>query len=156
MVLAAILVSAGLVLGVIESKVPLITSIPGGKIGISNIVTLISLYIFSPAATFLIAILKSFLVSILSGGISAFLYSGSGAVFSVFTMLLAKKLMAGKVGFVGVSILGALSFNLAQVLVATLAISNINMLRYLPVLWFISAFSGLVVGQAAKGIVEAL
>lgn len=156
MVLAAILVSAGLVLGVIESKVPLVTSIPGGKIGISNIVTLISLYIFSPAATFLIAILKSFLVSILSGGISAFLYSGSGAVFSVFTMLLAKKLMAGKVGFVGVSILGALSFNLAQVLVAAFAISNINMLRYLPVLWFISAFSGLVTGLAAKGIVEAL
>lgn len=150
--LSAILVSLGLILGVIEARIPIFTAIPGGKIGISNIVSLVSLYTLSPTATFVIAILKSLLVSFFSGAPTSFMYSGAGAFLSVLVMLFAKKTFSGRVTAVGVSILGAVSFNLAQVLVATVVVNNINVLRYLPVLCFVSAFSGLITGLATNGI----
>lgn len=150
--LSAILVSLGLILGVIEARIPIFNAIPGAKIGISNIVTLVSLYTFSPAQTFLIGVLKSLLVSFFSGAPMSFLYSGAGAVLSVFVMLIFKKAFSKNITAIGVSIMGAVSFNFAQVLVASVVVNNINVLRYLPVLCFISAFSGLITGVATNGL----
>lgn len=152
----AVLLSCSLVLGVIEAKIPLFTAVPGGKIGISNIVVLISVYILNPIAAIFTAVLKSLLVSFFAGTPSSFLYGGSGAVLSVLVMLSAKKLLKDRASCIGVSILGALGFNFAQTAVAALVVNNINMFRYLPVLWLISAFSGLATGLAANGIMGAL
>ena len=148
----AVLISVGLVLGVIEAKIPIFTALPGAKIGISNIVTLISVYLLGPVPTFLIAILKSLLVSFFCGAPTSFLYSGTGAALSVLVMLLTKNILKDKVSAVGVSILGAASVNLAQTVVAAIIVNNISMLAYLPPLFVISAFSGLITGLAANGI----
>lgn len=150
--LVAVLVSIGLVLGILEAKIPFMTIIPGGKIGLSNICVLLSVYLLTPAHSLLISVLKGLLVSVLTGNISAFLYSGTGGAVSVLSMVLAKKVLKKKTSCVGVSIIGAMAFNLSQVIVFTLVANNINMLRYLPVLWFISAFSGLVTGIISNGI----
>ena len=150
--LSAILVSAGLVLGVLEARIPIFTVIPGAKIGISNIVNLVALYLLDPFSAFLIAVLKSLLVSFFSGAPTSFLYSGAGAVLSVFVMLFSKKALKERISAVGVSILGAISFNFAQTVVASIVVNNINVLRYLPVLCFISAFSGLITGLVTNGI----
>ena len=89
--LVAVLVSVGLVLGILEAKIPFMTIIPGGKIGLSNICVLLSVYLLTPAESLLISVLKGLLVSVLTGNISAFLYSGTGGAFSVFSMVLVEQ-----------------------------------------------------------------
>lgn len=150
--LVAILISVGMVLGVVEARIPVFNIFPGAKIGISNIVNLLGVYLLNPLGAVLIAITKSFFVSIFIGAPSSFLYSGTGALFSTGVMLLAKKLLKDKISAVGVSILGALVFNFAQCLVAAIVVNNMYILGYLPFLWFISAFSGLITGSIANGI----
>ena len=152
----SVLIASGLALGWIEAKIPAFGAIPGGKIGLANITSLLSLYLFGLPTAFTVALLRCGILSLISGAPISFIYSGTGAVLIVLTMFFAKNILNNKVSAAGVSILGAVSFNFGQTLVAAMVLGNINVLRYLPVLCFISACSGGATGLAANGILGAI
>lgn len=148
----SLLVSIGLALSVIESSIPLPIPIPGARLGLSNIVILVSLIIFGFKDTFIVSVLKSVVLMLVTGSISSFIYSISGAILSIIVMFIAYKYFSNIFSLIGVSILGAVAHNTAQVGVAALIMSNMKIFFYLPILLLMSLFTGYFVGISSNYI----
>lgn len=150
LVFISILVAQALVLFIVESMIPVPFIAPGAKLGLSNIITVVSLYTFGLGDTLLIILLRIFLSTLFTGSVVTLLYSILGGIFSVFAMFLIKKIGKDKVSLLGVSIIGAIFHNIGQITAASIVISNINIFLYLPVLFFVSIGTGLFVGAVSK------
>jgi len=152
----AILSAAGAVLSIIESMLPILTAIPGGKLGIANIVTIIALYIMGPTSALAVSVIRTVISSALYGGFNAFIYSFSGAVFSTLIMIIAKKSLGKNVSTVGVSVLGAAAHNVAQVAVAWFFIRTEALWFYLACLLLLSSLFGVCSGFCAGECIKRL
>lgn len=152
MIFISLLVSIGLALGVVESMIPLPFIAPGAKLGLSNIVILLTLTLFGFREAFLVALLKSLLLSLVTGNVSSLFYSLSGAVFSCILMYIVYKYGSNVFSLIGVSIFGAMGHNFAQVLVASLMLSNFRIFYYYPILLLTSLFTGYFVGLSSNYI----
>ena len=142
-------VAIGLVLQYVENQI-LISPVPGGKLGLSNIVTIINIFMFGGINATFIAVLRATLGCLLFGGISAVPYSVSGAFFAVLSMWVAKKWLYPKISMVGISIIGAALHNISQIFVAVLMFSSWYVLSYLPGLLVIAVICGAATGYAAE------
>lgn len=150
LVLCAVLTALGVGLQILESIVPIPINLPGGKLGLANIVTLILLCTVDIKAAFLCAVLRPFLGSLLYGGVSAMLYSVTGSLFAACMMLLALRAGKDRLTVIGVSIIGAVSHNAAQTAVACVLLSNVWIFTYLPILAIAACITGIFTGYAAK------
>lgn len=148
----SLLVSIGLALSVLESAIPLPITVPGAKLGLSNMVILVTLVIFGFKEALVVGILKSIVLVLITGSISSFLYSISGAILSCITMFIVYRYLSKIFSLIGVSILGAVSHNFAQVSVASLMMYNARIFSYLPILLIMSLFTGYFVGLASTYI----
>lgn len=155
-IFVSLLAAIGLALSVIESSIPIPIAIPGARLGLSNMVILVSLVIFGFKEAFSISILKSILLMLVTGSVSSFFYSITGAILSSITMFLAYRYMSNIFSLIGVSILGALAHNAGQVSVAALILNNIKVFSYLPMLLLLSLFTGYFVGLASIYISKSL
>lgn len=151
-VFLSLLVSIGLALSVLETSIPFPIPIPGARLGLSNIVILVSLIIFGFRDTFIVSILKSIVLMLVTGSISSFIYSISGAILSTIVMFIVYKYFSNIFSLIGISILGAVAHNTAQVSVATVIMNNIKIFSYLPILLLLSLFTGYFVGISSNYI----
>ncbi len=145
----SLLVSMGLALSVLESAIPLPITIPGAKLGLSNMVILVTLVIFGFKEAFVVGILKSIVLVLITGSISSLIYSLSGSILSCITMFIVYKYFSRIFSLIGVSILGAVAHNFAQVSVAAAMMYNIRIYSYLPILLLTSLFTGYFVGLSS-------
>ncbi|MFY9213737.1 MAG: Gx transporter family protein [Tissierellaceae bacterium] len=156
MLFLSVLVSVGLALSVLESAIPLPIAFPGARLGLSNMVVLITLVVFGFTDGITVAMLKSIVLMLVTGSVSSFIYSFSGAVLSCIAMYFGYRYFSNIFSLIGVSILGALSHNFAQVTVATIIMNNLKIYTYLPFLMLVSIFSGYFVGLASTYIIRNL
>lgn len=156
MVLLSLLVSQALVLHIFESMIPVPFITPGAKLGLANIVTVVSLYLFGEIATFLVIIVRLLLSSLLGGSIFSLLYSIAGALFSFIIMVLVKRIGKDKVSLIGVSTAGAVFHNIGQIIIAALVVQNVNISLYLPVLTMSGIGTGFFVGLTSRYILNHL
>jgi heptaprenyl diphosphate synthase len=156
MLFLSVLVSVGLALSVLESAIPLPIAFPGARLGLSNMVVLITLVVFGFKDGITVAMLKSIVLMLVTGSVSSFIYSFSGAVLSCIAMYFGYRYFSNIFSLIGVSILGALSHNFAQVTVATIIMNNLKIYTYLPFLMLVSIFSGYFVGLASTYIIRNL
>lgn len=140
----AALAALAMIFGYIESLIPLPVPIYGAKIGISNIVILAAIYMLGTPWAIGIMIIKTLCQSLLFSGLTSFIYSFLGGVFSVAVMSLAKR--SGKLGVVGTSVLGGVFHNIGQLVAAGIMISTLNTMYYLPILLVCGVISGAVCG----------
>ena len=68
------LMALALVLSYVESLIPFAVGIPGVKLGLTNIVTVIMLYIASPTETFLLCVFRAVLSGFMFGKTRTELY----------------------------------------------------------------------------------
>lgn len=150
MTFLGLMVAYSLVLYIIETYIPnpLIAIFPGAKLGLSNIITLISLMILGVKDTCIILTVRIILSSIFAGPISYLLFSVGGAYLSLIGMYLASKIKGFSI--IGVSIIGAMGHNIGQLLVASIIVQNINMVGYLPFMLIASLVTGMFVGLVSK------
>ncbi len=148
--LIGIFVAQALVLHVIERLIPVPFLTPGAKLGLANIITVISLYIFSFKDAFLIVIIRVVMASLIGGSLSGFLYSIAGGVLSLFAMTGIKKIGGENISIIGVSVFGSFFHNLGQVVVAALIVQNVIIISYLPVLMLAGVGTGIFVGFTAN------
>lgn len=146
----ALLVAIGLALSIAESMMPFPFIAPGAKLGLSNMVILITLVIFGVKDAIVVGILKSVIFTIATGSIVSLFYSLSGSILSCLIMYLVFKYFSNIFSLIGVSIFGAMAHNLAQVLVASLMMNNFRIFSYFPILQLTSIFTGYFVGLGAK------
>ena len=146
--LIGILISQAMILGFIERTIPVSFIVPGAKLGLANIITLISLYILTFKEASLVLVGRIVIISFLFGSMSSLLYSLSGGILALIIM--GSFIKFDKASIIGVSILGAIAHNIGQLLIAALVISNINIFYYLPLLLVFAIPTGLLVGTTSK------
>lgn len=150
MTFLGIMVGYSLALYILETYIPnpLIAFFPGAKLGLSNIITLISLLIFGIKDTLIIVTIRVILSSIFAGPLSYLLFSIGGAYLSLILMYFISKIEGFSI--IGISIIGAIGHNLGQVLVASLIVQNLLVITYLPFLLVTSLATGFFIGLVSK------
>ena len=126
------------------------TGVPGGKLGLANIVSLANIFIFGGANALVISTLRAFLGALLFSGVSALPYAVAGAFFSTAVMILMKRCFYPKVSEIGISICGAAVHNYTQLAVAAIVFQNIRIFSYASVLTVVSVFAGFLTGMQVK------
>lgn len=149
LIFISLLVSIGLALSVLESAIPLPIIAPGAKLGLSNMVILVTLVVFGFREALAVGILKSLLLVLITGSVSSLAYSLSGSILSCIAMAIIYKYFSRIFSLIGVSILGAVAHNFAQVSVAAVMMSNARIYSYLPILLITSLFTGYFVGLSS-------
>ncbi|MBO5322198.1 MAG: Gx transporter family protein [Clostridia bacterium] len=141
----SVISALAIILSFVESLLPPIWSaVPGIKMGLPNIVIIFLLYRFSIKEAATVSFIRLLTVVLLFGNFMTFLYSFTGAVLSLLVMWLLKHI--NKFSQIGVSIAGAISHNLAQVVVAVLLLSTKEIGFYMPVLAVSGTVAGIFVG----------
>ena len=154
--LSAVLVALALALSYTERFIPLqlLIPLPGVKLGLANIVTLMALYLLGSKYTFPIVILRCLLGAVFGGGITGLLFSLAGGMLSMAVMALCKKIPLFSV--YGVSILGAAAHNIGQIAAAMVLMNSVYVCSYLPYLLMVALFTGAATGAACAGVLRVL
>lgn len=153
LVTLSLFLSMSIVLSIVESFIPSF-AIPGAKLGLANIMTLVILNLYGEKDAFLIVILRIFLVGLLRGTLGApgFYLSLSGGVLAYLLMILFNKFKVFSV--VGVSVMGSLGHSLGQILMAMVILSLPELVFYFPFLFLIAIPTGVFTGLVAKRFTE--
>ena len=142
----ALMITIAMVLSYFERFIPII-QVPGVKLGLANIVTLLALYLFDFKQTFIIVILRVLLVSFFTGSPISLLYSLSGGVISLIGMKLLLMSATRIISLVGISVIGAFLHNTAQMLVLALIQNSWTSARnYYPILIVAAVITGFLTG----------
>lgn len=150
MTFISVLVAQALILYLVEGMLPIPFIAPGAKLGLSNIITVVCLYIFTLKDAFLVIILRIILSTFFGGSMSSLLYSIAGGIFSLLAMYFMRKLGKQYISIIGVSITGAFFHNLGQIIIAALVIHNTNIVIYLPILSAAGIGTGFFVGITSR------
>lgn len=154
--LCAILISMALVLSYVERFLPLqmVIPLPGIKLGLANIVTLMALFFLGTKSAFTILVIRCILGAVFGGGISGLAFSITGGLLAMTTMSFFWN--SKRISIYGVSVLGAAAHNIGQILVAVFLMKSGYVTGYLPYLLLVSIFTGLITGTICAGVFRIL
>ena len=144
---SAVLVALAMIFSYIEAIIPFNFGVPGVKLGLSNLVVIIALFMLGASFALSINVIRIVLSGFLFGGVFGILYSMSGGLLSLLIMVILKK--TGKFSIVGVSMAGGVFHNVGQIIVAALIVENVKMMLYLPVLLISGMLTGILIGIVA-------
>lgn len=147
----AMLTAAGLIIAYLESLLPSI-AIPGVKLGLANIATVIALYLMDYKRAGMVLVSRVLLVNFLFGSLSAAIYALSGGFLALIAMALLKA--TKKFSAVGVSSAGGFMHNMGQLLAAALIAKTPGLLYYLPALAIAGVLTGALVGVLCSAILK--
>lgn len=147
--LMSVLLSLSLVIFIAESYLPPLAPIPAVKLGLSNIITLMAIYMLSRREAFLILTLRILLGSIFTGNFTALIYSAAGGSACFLTMSVMSCFVSSKRMW-AVSVLGAIAHNAGQIAAACFLLGTYQILWYLPVLIISAVITGCFTGIAAQ------
>lgn len=150
----ALLSALGTVLGLFESVIPLPVAIPGARLGLSNIVVLVTIVAIGYKEGFFIAIFKTIILALVTGAVSSFFFSLGGAILSSIFMILSHKYLSKYLSLIGISEIGSFFHNLGQVMVASFIMQSTTIFAYLPILVILGIFTGFFVGLSSIYIVK--
>ena len=151
---SAVLIALALALSYTERFIPLqlVIPLPGVKLGLANIATLVALYALGWKKTIPIVMVRCFLGA-LFGGLTGILFSLTGGLISLGVMAACKKISVFSI--YGVSILGAAAHNIGQILAAMVLMGSVYVWAYLPYLLLIAIVTGTATGAACAGVLRA-
>jgi heptaprenyl diphosphate synthase len=147
--------AVGSILFAVEEVVLL--PIPFFKLGLANVVTLMVLIGYGFREALAVVVLRVFVGSLLIGTLFQpnFLFSMAGGLASALVMGFVIRWGRGWFGLVGVSILGALAKNAAQLLIAYgLLVRQAKILSLLPLFFLVSIGAGTVVGLITGSLMK--
>ena len=153
--LSGLLTSLMLVFGLIERQFPLTAAIPGVKLGLANSVLLYSLYMLGVKQSFILMLLKALMSWLIYTNMNAMFYSLGGGLLALIAMILLSRVSG--VSIIGVSALGAVFFNVGQILVAVVMLNTPQLIvTYLPILMVSGVVTGVLTGVVAKMVLKHL
>lgn len=156
LVFISMLVTQALILSYVESMLPVIP-IPGAKLGLANIATILALSSLSLGTSLLIVVARVLLSSFMFGNMATLAYSMAGGVLSLLIMFLVLTLLKRQVSLISVSILGAISHNMGQLTVAYLVLGTTsNVYLLMPYLLLIAIPTGIFIGLVSNYLLKYL
>lgn len=151
--LLSLMTALSLISFLLEALLPVLP-VPGAKIGLSNIFSLLPLFLSGLGDALLIVICRTVLGALFAGNASMLLYSltaGVAAVIAARLMLL----FTPKISLVCVSVVSAVCHNFTQLFVYSLLTRTPLILYYAPVLLAAGMIAGGVVGATAVSLLRA-
>lgn len=144
----ALFTTIALIIFVVESAIPALVPIPGVKLGLANIVTLILIQNKMPKEAGIVLLMRITLASIFAGQMMTFIFSLFGGVLCLLSMAIIHH-FAGNSRIWFTSIIGAIFHNIGQMIAAVLTLQSINVLYYMPFLLVSGIITGLFTGLCA-------
>ena len=140
----AMLTALAILIGYVESLLPLNFGIPGIKPGLCNIVILITLLLFSWKEALIVSAARVLVIGFLFGNLFSIVYGLAGTALSILVMTLL--VTAGRYGMIGISAAGGAAHNMGQLLIAKIVLPALPFAGYAPVLIAAGLVTGAVVG----------
>jgi heptaprenyl diphosphate synthase len=153
----AFLSAVGIALFVIESYIPM--PFPFLKIGLANLSTVIALMMFGTVAASIVAVVRVVVGSLFIGSFMgpAFLLAMSAGVSSAMLMALVKRTTGNLFSALGISLIGAVTHVLVQLLVVRyFFVQSQAVFSLVPILLTTSLVGGLIVGFISLRLLSAL
>lgn len=139
----------------VEAALPTLVPIPGIKLGLANIITLIVLRYLNAKDAFLVLLARIFIATFLFGQAMSLLYSLAGGILCLLVMVLINKFLQGHCIYI-TSIFGALAHQTGQLIVALLITSSLAPLTYVPFFIISGCITGLFTGLCAHFLLKYL
>ncbi len=152
LVTLAVTVSVAMILSFVESRIPAFVAIPGVKVGLANIAVIFALYKMGWREAIAVSVIRVLLVALLFGSVVSLAYSIAGAIISLSLMILLRKI--GIFTEVAVSVVGGITHNIGQILIAFLLLETKVVFYYLPFLMVSGVIAGIAVGVAAALLIK--
>ena len=105
--LYGLLIALAMVLSFVETLIPIPIPVPGVKLGLANLVTVVGLYLIGIPGTIAVTLIRIVLVGLSFGNPYSMIYGLSGSFLSLFVMAILKK--TGKLSQIGISVLGGIA-----------------------------------------------
>ena len=151
-----LLVALGLVLQIIEGTIPPVLPLPGAKLGLANLATVIALVILGPWEALGVNVLRCLLGGLLRGSFVGLALSLSAGTAATLVMIALCGLPCPALSLTGISIAGAVTHNAAQLGVAVWLVGFPGLRFYLPFLLLVALPTGFCIGISARRLVLAL
>lgn len=155
LVFLAIVVSISIVLSIIESSISsFVFVIPGVKLGLANIMTLVVLFVYGNKDGGIVVLIRILLVGLIYSGLftPTWLMSISGGFLAYLSMILIKRFP--KLSITSVSVAGSLFHMIGQILMAIVVLDTATLIFYLPYMMLISVPTGIFTGLVAKKLID--
>lgn len=144
--ITALFTAFAVILSYVETFIPAI-GIPGVKLGLANFAVILALYLLGYKDALLINIIRIIIIGAFFGNLFSICFSIAGALFSFAFMAILKK--TGLVSMITVAIIGGVSHNIGQIIVASLVVETYSVIAYIPVLIISGIITGTVIGILA-------
>ena len=150
----ALLAAVALFLATVEHVIP--KPVPFLKLGLANLPVLVGLTVLRPRELFTLVTLKIAGQGLVQGTLFSYivLFSTAGSLASAATMLLLHRGLGRHVSLVGISIMGALASNLAQIASARLLIFGESAWLIAPAFLITGTVAALLLGLFAERFVR--
>ena len=153
--LCGMLLALMLVLGFVESQLPVAAGIPGIKLGLSNGVLIFAVYMLDIPTSFVLMALKVVLsCAFLGNPASMMIYGFAGGILSLTGMVLLSRVK--DMHPVTVSMVGGALHNVGQVAAAMVMLNTANLMYYMAILMLVGLACGLLTGVCANLVMKHL
>jgi heptaprenyl diphosphate synthase len=148
----AFIIAFAMILSFLESRIPAFVAIPGVKVGLANIAVIFTLYKLGVKEAITVSIIRVLMIAMLFGSAVSLIYSVCGAILSLASMILLKKLTP--LTEVAISVTGGVMHNVGQIAAASFMLSTNVVVYYLPFLLVSGTIAGIVVGIASAILIK--
>jgi len=148
------MISISVVLSIVETAISgMVFLVPGVKLGLANVISLIILMTLGEKDAFLVVFVRILIVGLTFSGLfsNSFWISISGGMLAIVAMILIKKT---KLSIYSISVFGSLMHMVGQI-AAAIVVSNTQTLIYiLPYMMALSVPTGLITAYLAKRVID--
>ena len=149
----SMLTAIALTIFMVEAQIPPLTPIPGIKMGLSNIVTVFTVFAIGPKEAAAVLFVRVFLGAVFAGNFSTIFYSAAGGLCAILVTIGLRKLLTKKQLWVA-GVCGAIAHSVGQMAMAVTLLATPGLIAYLPVMIIASIVSGTFTGLCAQFLVN--
>ena len=153
--LMALLTAIALTVFVIENQIPAPVPVPGVKLGLANIVTLITMKLLGKREAGAVLLVRVLMGSMFAGSPSTLLFSAAGGALAYLVMCLTVGVFADSQLWI-VSALAGVAHNAGQLVACVFVVKTPGVFAYAPVLAASGVITGVFTGLAAQYLLKAL
>lgn len=153
--LMAALTAIALTIFIAESQIPPVVPVPGVKLGLSNIITLVTMAYLGRKEAGAVLVVRIIMGSMFAGSVSSLLFSMTGGALAWLVMALLIGLFSEKLTWV-VSIFGAIAHNAGQLAAAIFVTGTPGLIYYGAALLAAAIITGAFTGVASMYLLRAM
>lgn len=149
----ALLTAIALTIFMVEAQIPALVPVPGVKLGLSNIVTVFTVFAIGAWEGVAVLAARIFLGAVFAGNFSTIFYSAAGGGLAILVTIGLRRLLKKKQLWVA-GCLGAVAHSVGQMVMAVALTATPGLVVYLPVMIAVSIVTGLFTGLCAQFLLE--